>query len=113
MTDYNDGNWHGWNGGVTKPSSIHYKSKIEYLWLDVLTRRGGVSRQAAGYDEKIDTFMDWSNVVKFRVATEYKEPREFTLFEDQDGNLSSWCGSHGVAPRSDMRTILVREVIDD
>lgn len=30
MTDYNDGNWHGWSG--EKPADVNNKSMVEMVW---------------------------------------------------------------------------------
>lgn len=75
MTDYNDGNWHGWSGGKC-PDSIHPQSVIEYAWRSVSEGKSGVSIRPAGIDEK-ETSPAWSRIIAFRVITPYQAPREF------------------------------------
>ena len=70
MTDsYNDGKWHGWNGGECP---VHPNSEGDFAFL------GGwvISGQPAGA-------WDWNNsetpIIAFRITEEYKEPREVYL----------------------------------
>ena len=83
MTDYNDGKWHGWNGGECP---VHPKTLIDYVWLYkgdkgsvVLTdeRAGGILFEGSGRGE----------LVAFRVVKEYKEPREWWILWSPKGNL--------------------------
>jgi len=64
MTNYNDGKWHGWNGGECP---VHPKTRVEVSGI------GWV-------DEDVADDFDWEEgaghpMVAFRVTKEYKEPR--------------------------------------
>lgn len=72
MTDYNDGKWHGWNGGE-RP--VHPDSVIEAAYGD-------------GIEEDRAKGFAWShregnsyNLVAFRVTKEHKELREWWIDE--------------------------------
>ena len=69
MTNYNDGKWHGWNGGE-RP--VHPESMVEWLHVSEVLERDFRDAPAilAGY------FDDWSEIIAFRVVKEYREPRE-------------------------------------
>ena len=82
MSDYNDGEWHGWNGEDMKPAGIHSKSVIEYVWHNAISNRAGKSERVAGYDEK-DVGPAWGDILKFRVVKEHKGPREFWVDPDR------------------------------
>ena len=67
--NYNDGNWHGWDGGECP---VHPNSVVETVWHDTGAEKAGVSGpRTAG------TIWGWSHVVKFRVVKKYREPREW------------------------------------
>jgi hypothetical protein len=69
--DYNDGKWHGWNGGECP---VHPESVVE-----VLTTYPGKNDGFAGsftWDDQ-DGFGHW--IVAFRVITPYREPREINI----------------------------------
>ncbi len=60
MTNYNDGKWHGWNGGECP---VHPDSEVEVVGgYDV-----GTNTAIAGDD------LYWPNVAAFRVVTPYIE----------------------------------------
>ena len=64
--DYNDGLWHGWNGGECP---VHPRSKVE--WVAIEGRNIAVARA-----------LNWAikatvPIIAFRVVEEYREPREF------------------------------------
>jgi hypothetical protein len=67
MTDYNDGAWHGWNGGECP---VHPESVIKYE-----LRAGAVCEHPAGK-------LAWchaetrSDIIHFRVIRPYVAPRE-------------------------------------
>lgn len=80
MINYNDGKWHGWNGGECP---VHPETEVEYIYLDELP-----------YLNKVDAEdLDWAcsaghlPLVAFRVVKEYKEPREFLLLVCTYSNL--------------------------
>ena len=74
MTNYNDGKWHGWNGGECP---VHPESEVEGVYLDEDGKpdfRSPVRDDAA--------IFDWAweyafRLIAFRVVKEHKEPREF------------------------------------
>ena len=94
MTNYNDGEWHGWNGAVMKPAEIHDKTEIKYVWHDENTGKCGVSERIAGFDDT-QTGPAWINVLKFRVVKEHKEPREFWTYFERASQC--WCLSDNKA----------------
>lgn len=103
MTDYNDGKWHGCNGGECP---VHPESVVE-----VVTRKGQ-STDPAGYFLWND---DDTPIVAFRVTKPYSEPREFwvNVYEGFCGDAffsleeaEKSCGPKGC-------TIHVREVTEE
>ena len=100
MTDYNDGRWHGWNGGECP---VHPKSVVDAILMDG-SRTHGLGISLAGN-------LDWTHglgnddIIAFRVVKEYREPREFWIYEDDQGNLYA---SRNQIPGS----FKVREVIE-
>lgn len=104
MTDYNDGKWHGWNGGECP---VHPETVVE-----VLLRSGCEDGPAnvVDWDHKYDP------VIAFRVIKEHKEPREIYLKEWSQYSL------HNGKPElkdiwsecrpDDPRAVLFREVIE-
>ena len=70
MTDYNDGNWHIWNGGECP---VHPKSVVEAVWHDPRMERAGMSGPRHAKVENEPT-LAWVHVVKFRVVKAYREP---------------------------------------
>jgi len=67
MTDYSDGNWHGWNGGECP---VHPNSRIE-------AREWSGTRWTADAGDCDWTSMAWW----FRVIKEHREPRVFWVNE--------------------------------
>jgi hypothetical protein len=98
MTDYNDGEWHGWNGDF-RPDAIHPKSVIEYVWHEVNRQKSGVSILEAGRRGE-EGSPAWSQVIRFRVITPYTGPRECFAV-----------GAHLFDTREDAQSFLVR--LDD
>lgn len=70
MTDYNDGQWHGWNGGECP---VHSESVIKYELRcgDVRTAFAGNLVWAC-----LETVND---IINFRVVKKYCEPREWWI----------------------------------
>lgn len=98
MTDYNDGNLHGWNGGECP---VHPKSRIEGLEWDLKARWTALAEDN-----------DWSSFKgAFRIIHVHREPRvlwvnEFpdesfgelhTTREDADIDGNGNCGPHRIA----------------
>ena len=74
--DYNDGNWHGWNGGEC-PDSIHPASLVEFVWHCLSAEKAGLGLNDA-------RVIMWAQVIRFRVVLPYTAPREgyaVTLFK--------------------------------
>ena len=67
MTNYNDGNWHGWNGGECP---VHPKSEIEAVYL--------MNREADSHMIFRNTASEksWRYPFLFRVIKAYRDPRE-------------------------------------
>ncbi len=78
MTNYNDGKWHGWNGG---DCPVHPKTIVEYVWHDPIRSTAGFGGARLAYDFG-HSRLAWVHVVKFRVIKEHKEPREYWLVRD-------------------------------
>ena len=73
MTNYNDGKWHGWNGGECP---VHPESVVDARWKHTSLDR---PLMAAGYFDRHAWL--WgdptvSEIVAFRVVKEYREPSE-------------------------------------
>lgn len=64
-TQYNDGEWHGWDGG---DCPVHPESMVEHR----LTR-GGIHVPVHARN------IEWSRPLLFRVTKEHKEPREWLI----------------------------------
>ena len=66
MTNYNDGNWHGWNGGKCP---VHPKTTVDLMMKD----GGRFSDIPAG--KIAPTHWTEGVVVAFRVIREHREPK--------------------------------------
>ena len=71
MTDYNDGKWHGWNGGGCP---VHPKSEVR-LWDAASGQEAFTAADAA----------HWSFSGAFRVTKPYRAPREWWAWQDGEG----------------------------
>ncbi len=108
MTDYNDGRWHGWNGGKCP---VHPESVVEFV----------TPGNQPSYIWKASE-CEWEHranpVIAFRVIKPYVEPpkpREFWVNIDSDGTAVG----HGSKIEADrwayadrIACILVREVLE-
>lgn len=110
MTNYNDGKWHGWNGGECP---VHLKSNVRVLWHsdDGEDVRCGM----AGYLAWLGN--ERGNIVAFRVIKEHKEPRDLWLVLEAHGHIVTGCDNMDDAAKSANqwpgRTVMhVREVIE-
>ena len=65
MTNYNDGDWHGWDGG---DCPVHPESMVEH--------RAAYSHIIGPYPAKNNI---WGRPLLFRVTKEHKEPREWLI----------------------------------
>lgn len=110
MTNYNDGNWHGWNNG---DCPVHIHTRVDYIWK----HSSGVTYMS---DEPAGSLL-WEsnqhgNLIAFRVVKEYKEgPREWWVNEYPD-YFGFFYHTREEAEKnkvdSVIRTIKVREVIE-
>lgn len=100
MTDYNDGKWHGWNGGACP---VHPQSVVNVVWADDRNPNPPTQypARAIAWNSKIG-----DAPVAFRVVAEYREPREWWI-----------CGNYVYASAREAKTaspgsapIHVREV---
>ena len=101
MTDYNDGRWHGWNGGECP---VHPETVVDAILMDG-SRPWGCGNSVA-YDLDWDHGPGEKDIIAFRVVKEYREPREVWL---QEGYMTgSWIVSDKYRPGA----VLFREVIE-
>lgn len=73
MTNYNDGKWHGWNGGECP---VHLQSAVQIVWQFADgSIRDGAQISLAGEWAWLGN--DHGSLIAFRVVKEHREPREF------------------------------------
>lgn len=104
MTNYNDGCWHGWNGGECP---VHPETLVEVML------QSGFNDSGVG-----STDWDWgickNPIIAFRVVKEYKEPREVWLVET-DGAPRAFTNKHRAERYAEgygFAAVLFREVIE-
>lgn len=78
MTDYNDGEWHLWNGRGT-PEGVHPKSLVTHIWHDEYMGECGMHEDARAGSRA------WSQTLKFRVTKPHREPLVIWVNEYPDG----------------------------
>lgn len=108
MTDYNDGKWHGWNGGECP---VHPKSIVQIQKANE-TRKDVENESTLCHNE--GEYWDWSNdgnegdIIAFRVIKPYREARVLWMKPHSmiDGCLVECKPGHPQA-------ILFREVLPD
>ena len=92
MTNYNDGLWHGWN---VVECPVHPKSEGSFIFED------GEFYNCSSAGE-----FDWDDkeikLIAFRIAKEYREPREFWI------NY----GANDISAKPQHGYIHVREVLE-
>lgn len=80
--NYNDGKWHGWNGGECP---VHPRSFVEISWR---LKDGDIT--GSGMPDAAECWFwngnDIGDIIAFRVIKEHKEPREFYAYHDSFGN---------------------------
>ncbi len=101
--DYNDGNWHGWNGGECP---VHSETVVEYVYM---------SEGAPINEQDAAKHIRWDNgflfpVIAFRIIKEHREPREWWISREP-GCLPEVHG-HNPMYHSGVEVIHVREVIE-
>lgn len=106
-TNYNDGLWHGWNGGECP---VHLKTVVEAVWLH---RDGSLYKQlpsAAGNVAFLGN--EHGAIIAFRVLKEFRGPREWWIvggceaYKDESEARSAAAGLY------DQTVIHVREVME-
>lgn len=107
--NYNDGLWHGWNGGECP---VHPETVVEVC----LDNSAGIQQEEAGDANWGCDTPHLANVIAFRVIREYKEPREFWITEYPCGEVNvhnSLESAKRVGPAGRNGTIIhVREVLE-
>lgn len=103
--NYNDGKWHGWNGGECP---VHPRSVVEVRSWAGSSRTVNASLIKSWNDDSAQ-----SQPVAFRVVKEYKEPREFWVRKftrfDLNGNVVGYEYNEVSANEGEFK---VREVIE-
>lgn len=104
MTDYNDGKWHGWNGGECP---VHPQTIV-----DVATSATGICCNEMAEQWFWDG--DRCRIVAFRVVKPYREPREWWLRINTNGEVRESDPVNGPPPRNwgPSQIIRVREVLE-
>ncbi len=90
MTNYNDGKWHGWNGGecpvhpMTIVAAIYggETPDVPETRLDGVIRLAGQFQSSCWNHDEIISIR--SKIIAFRVVKEHREPREFWVCESPD-----------------------------
>lgn len=102
MTDYNDGKWHGWNGGECP---VHFMTRVDFIF-----ESGDRGKSFHAKD------LDWGvNTGAFRVTKEYHDPREWWLTicgQYTHAHTSQAAAEVYSAQNRDVATIHVREVLE-
>jgi hypothetical protein len=106
MTDYNDGKWHGWNGG---DCPVHGETVVDVIWMPMI---GDDENHAVGIKAKT---VAWDHIDAFRVVKPHREPSEWWINVYNDG----LAGAHKTRESAEMAKasnriacIKVREVIE-
>jgi hypothetical protein len=105
-TNYNDGKWHGWNGGECP---VHPETLV-----DIVDEEGETfsDHKAGAADwERCDMFVP---IIAFRVTKEHKEPREWLIAVNARGGVVDSDAADSVFFKANYPdAIHVREVIGD
>lgn len=111
MTDtpnYNDGNWHGWNGGECP---VHPKTVVQAIrgneeFAETVTWLASDIQDVCWQDARVPR-----PVIAFRVIKEHIEPREWWLMTENGIVRSQSSGVPDVVPNG-WKCVHVREVIE-
>ena len=114
--DYNSGKWIGWNGGECP---VHPQSIVEAVWHDPRQNAAGMTGPRPAKVEN-GVKLAWSNVVRFRVVKEHREPREcwayltmmFDSLEKAEAFRAQFNASNPGRGYLDMPITHWREVVD-
>lgn len=82
MTDYRDGDWHGWNGG-TLP--VRYNDRIDYVWLHTKGTPPVTHHKNHRAGNICFEGNEYGDLIAFRVIQ--KHAMEFWLEDDGDGRV--------------------------
>ena len=103
MSDYNDGNWHAWNGGECP---VHPKTVVKACF----EAQKSFAQKAGDFNWGLSAVP----ITAFKVVKEHKEPREFWIVPErfdmvpevwtEKPEATHWCG---------VKIIHVREVLDN
>ena len=108
MTNYNDGNWWGWNGGECP---VHPKTRVEVVYYeDAIPDPVWLDQDAAGdFNWQSDT------IIAFRVTREHREPREWWMSGGRvfDCAKSAHQNIMGCGMDDYAEVVHVREVLDE
>lgn len=105
MTDYNDGKWHGWNGGECP---VHHKTTVEVATAPPI---GGVNEGMA--NRFVWDHADYlgNPIIAFRVIKEHREPSDFWIGYNWVA-YASLEAAHGSFGTASGKPIHVREVLE-
>lgn len=104
MTNYNDGKWHGWNGGEC-PLHPNTLVQTQFAAESRIEAERGTARRAENFDWSGPEKLPTSHITNFRVIKEYREPRDWWVCINIYGAISQ-------CSRDFPGSFLVREVID-
>ena len=82
MTNYNDGKWHGWDGGECP---VHPESEVECRLREAGMGTDGKIRKASHWAWGRYSFDPSADIIAFRVTKEHKEQRRIWVNEYPDG----------------------------
>lgn len=107
-TNYNDGEWHGWNGGECP---VHPKTEVEVALVSATGT--AEARRVARPAGDIMWGIEPLTVVAFRVTKEHKKPREWWICGDR--HFDSQMSAHSFFATYPEKgcPVHVREVIGD
>ena len=108
--DYNDGAWHGWNGGECP---VHPKTFVDYIWVSKCNEPSSklITNRPAG--RLLFEGNEHGDLVAFRVV---KEPREVYkacgLYFPTRELAEEYVGKYTWSPSIDTTIKTYREVLD-
>lgn len=97
MTNWNDGQIHGWNGG---DCPVHPETMVKY-WM----RKGG--------SECVARCINWNHnktkgdIIAFRVVKEYVDPKVIWINEDEDGEVAVFSSEAEAKKRACSRCVRI------
>lgn len=105
MTDYNDGEWHLWDGSDRLPEGVHPRSLVTQVWHDEKTGDCGIHENAPAHNRA------WDQTLKFRVTKPHREPRVIWVNEYSDEFIAHKTEDMALkVAQSDVTRIAVRYV---